>query len=114
MLECDLGLTVSKVKSRERKQTASGEIHDANRGQFCFMVTRQVVVCIKMSVVIRSVWCVLFMILSFFTLKEIVNQRKSSDPPATERLYLFYSVKIPPLWKLEVSLLNLGIQIYVY
>lgn len=58
MLECDLGLSVSKVKSRERKQTASGEIHDANRGQFCFMVARQVVVYIKMSVVIRSVWCV--------------------------------------------------------
>lgn len=50
------------------------------------------------------------MILLFFTMKEIVNQRKSSDPPATERLYLFYSVKIPPLWKLEVSPLNLGIQ----
>lgn len=65
MLECDLGLSVSKVKSRERKQTASGEIHDANRGQFCFMVARQVVVYIKMSVVIRSVWCVLFMILPF-------------------------------------------------
>lgn len=51
---------------------------------------------------------------AIFTLKEIVNQRKSSDPLATERLYLFYSVKIPPLWKLEVSPLNLGIQIYVY
>lgn len=39
MLECDLGLSVSKVKSGEREQTASGEIHDANRGQFCFIVT---------------------------------------------------------------------------
>lgn len=107
MLECDLGLSVSKVKSRERKQTASGEIIDANRGQFCFMVSssssgmHQNVGSYQISVV-----CFIHDF-TIFTLKEIVNQRKSSDPPATERLYLFYSVKIPPLWKLEVSPLNL-------
>ena len=42
--------------------------------------------------------------LFIYVIKEIVNQRNSPDPPATERLFLFYSLKIPPLWKLEVSL----------
>ena len=42
--------------------------------------------------------------LFIYVIKEIVNQRNSPDPPAIERLFLFYSVKIPPLWKLEVSL----------
>lgn len=48
---------------------------------------------------------------SMMQIEEIVNQRKSSDPPATERLYLFYSVKIPPLWKLERQLAELLLSI---
>nr|XP_022328750.1 tetratricopeptide repeat protein 27-like isoform X1 [Crassostrea virginica] len=44
-------------------------------------------------------------------IEEIVNQRNSPDPPAIERLFLVYSVKIPPLWKLERQLAELLLSI---
>ncbi|XP_048737293.2 tetratricopeptide repeat protein 27-like [Ostrea edulis] len=48
---------------------------------------------------------------SMMQIEEIVKQMKTLDPPASERLYLFYSVKIPPAWRLERQLAELLLSI---
>lgn len=49
---------------------------------------------------------------SMMQLEELVNQAKRQDPPPGERVYLFYSTAIPPLWIIQKNLadllLNLG------
>ncbi|XP_062600384.1 tetratricopeptide repeat protein 27-like [Saccostrea cucullata] len=41
---------------------------------------------------------------SMMQIEELVNQMKTNDPPPLDRLFLFFSVKLPPFWKLEVKL----------
>ncbi|XP_062593462.1 tetratricopeptide repeat protein 27-like [Saccostrea cucullata] len=40
---------------------------------------------------------------SMMQIEELVNQMKTNDPPPSDRLFLFFSVKLPPFWKLEVG-----------
>ncbi|CAC5405698.1 Tetratricopeptide repeat protein 27 [Mytilus coruscus] len=44
---------------------------------------------------------------SMMQLEELVNQTKKQDPPAGERLHLFYSAGIPPVWIVQKHLADL-------
>ncbi|XP_061168685.1 tetratricopeptide repeat protein 27-like isoform X2 [Saccostrea echinata] len=48
---------------------------------------------------------------SMMQIEELMNQMKTNDPPASDRLFLFFSVKLPPFWKLERQLAELLLSI---